>query len=506
MTPPVRPGARGHPVFLGLDLGTTGVRVVAVTLEGEIVAAVTRGYPLLTPRPGWTEQRPSDWLSAVAAALREMVTRLGRRRIAALGLSGQMHGLVALDRAGTVIRPAILWNDQRTGEAVAAIEAAIPRDELIRRTGNRAATGFQLPKLIWLRSQEPVAFARVATVLLPKDFVAHGLTGELATEPSDASGSGCFDLTTRRWAPEILDAVGLDIRWFPPIVASTDIVGRVTGAATEWCALPAGTPVVAGAGDNAAAATGLGVSNRRPRRGSVSLGTSGVIFAPLSTPTPDPEGRVHLFCHADGQYHLLGVTLAAAGSLQWFRDTLAPGRAFDDLLALAGESPPGAHGVTFLPYLAGERTPYMDPALRGAWTGLSLATGQGDLVRSLLEGVAFSLRDVLDLVRPLSNVNALLATGGGARSDLWLRMVGDVLETPLVRPRRDEGAAYGAALLAMLGTGGVATLDHLFPAGDEGAGRITPGGAAPYAEALRRYRASSARTSGESRAAKPGVE
>lgn len=481
-----------RPTFLGLDLGTTGVRVVAVSLEGEVVATASRAYPLLTPRAGWTEQRPSDWLSAVAASLSEIVERLDRRSIAAIGLSGQMHGLVVLDRAGTVIRPAILWNDQRTGEAVAAIERAIPRVELIRRTGNRAATGFQLPKLIWLRSQEPGAFARVATVLLPKDFVAHVLTGVFAAEPSDASGSGCFDLAAKRWDEEILDAVGLDVRWFPPVVASTDIVGRVTREAAEWSALPEGTPVIAGAGDNAAAATGLGISNQHPRRGSVSLGTSGVIFAPLSTPRPDPEGRVHLFCHADGRYHLLGVTLAAAGSLQWFRDTLAPGSAFNDLLALAAGSPPGANGVTFLPYLAGERTPHMDPDLRGAWTGFSLATARGDLVRSLLEGVAFSLRDALDVVRSLSDVEELLATGGGARSDLWLQILGDVLETPLVRPLQDEGAAYGAALLAMLGTSSVPTLDHLFSEVGDGPERIVPAGIGPYTEALRRYRGSSA--------------
>lgn len=436
------------PVTLGLDVGTSGLKAVAMDASGASVATADRSYPLHTPEPGWTEQAPSDWWSAACEALRELTDKLGDREILAVGLSGQMHGMVPLDDSGQVIRPAILWNDQRTGGAVAQIEAAVPTQTLIERGGNPAITGFQLPKVIWLREHEPEAFRRVQQILFPKDYIGFQLTGRMATEPSDASGSNAFHLASKTWDREVLAALDIDVNLFPEVVASDAVVGHVTSAAADATGLRAGTPVVAGAGDNAAAATALGLSSSRPRLGSLSLGTSGVIFAPLREPTPDPEGRVHLFCHADGSYHLLAVTLAAAGSMQWLRDTVFPGRAFDELVELGMNSPRGARGVRFLPYLAGERTPHMDPSLRGAWHGLSLATGPSDLVRSVLEGVAFSLRDALEVIRSLSPIERGLATGGGARSDSWLQIVTDVLELPMSRPEDVPGAAQGAAVLA----------------------------------------------------------
>lgn len=476
-------------VALGLDLGTSGVRVLAVDERGAVVAEANRSYPLLTPRPGWTEQRPRDWAEGSFGALRDLAGRLEGYEIAALGLSGQMHGLVPLDAHGNVVRPALLWNDQRTGAAVEEIERSVPRSEMVRRTGNPAITGFQLAKLVWLRHEEPEAFARTRHVLLPKDYLGFVLAGELYAEPSDASGTNCFHLGSRRWDEDILRELGLDPALYPRVVPSHGVAGRVTPAAARATGLPEGLPVIAGAGDNAAAATGLGLSSARPGLGSVSLGTSGVIFAPIATPTPDPQGRVHLFCHADGGYHLLGVTLAAAGSLQWYRDVLAPGTSFDELVRLAGESPPGANGVIFKPYLAGERTPHLDPHLRGSWRGLSLATTSGDLVRSVLEGVAFSLRDALDVMRPLADLGEVLATGGGAASDLWLRILSDVLELPLARPRQNQGAAYGAALLGLQGAGLVGS--PLEVVDREAAASFTPDAHERYAPALERYREAS---------------
>jgi xylulokinase len=478
----------GNPVFIGLDLGTTGVRVVAVDLDGHLVAEATGAYPLLTPFPGWTEQRPEEWMDACYGALHDLVGKLDGQEVGGLSFSGQMHGMVPLDAAGNVIRPAPLWNDQRTGEQVEAIERAVPRAELIRRTGNRAATGFQLPKVLWLRDEEPEAFGRLAKVLLPKDYVSYELTGRFAAEPSDGSGTGCLNLAAKSWDREILSAVGLTDVYFPEVIGSSDVVGGLTESAAVRCGLPAGLPIVAGAGDNAAAATGLGISNRFPNRGSISLGTSGVIFMPLSEPRPEPEGRVHLFCHADGDYHLLGVTLSAAGSLQWYHDTLARDVSFAALTEKAAESTPGSNGVTFRPYLAGERTPHMNPDLRGSWTGLSLANTEPDLIRSVMEGVAFSLRDAFDLVSNLASVDHLLATGGGARSDLWLQMAADVLQVPLLRPNQDQGAAYGAALLAMIGVGAITSIYDVLGEGYEGDDRVTPGNPEPYVEPLNRYR------------------
>ena len=475
-----------EPVTLGLDVGTSGVRVLAVDERGVVVGETTRAYPLLTPKPGWTEQRPEDWSAATLEALTEMAAELDDYDILALGLSGQMHGMVPLDASGEPVRPAILWNDQRTGAAVADIERRVPRREMIRRTGNPAITGFHAPKLVWLRSEEPENFARTRHSLLPKDYLGYVLTGELASEPSDNSGTNLFNLEQKVWDEEILGALELPPTLFPPVVASHEVTGRLKREVAQQTGLPDGLPVVAGAGDNAAAATGLGLSSRHPGRGNVSLGTSGVLFAPLDEPEPDPEGRVHLFCHADGGYNLLGVTLAAAGSLQWYRDTFAPNASFTELTGLAAESAPGANGVTFKPYLAGERTPHLDPDLRGSWTGLSLATTQGDVVRAVLEGVAFSLRDALDIIRPLASLDELLITGGGAKSKLWLQIVADVLELPLVRPKQNQGAAYGAALLAMQGVGRVERAAGA--ANTEVEERYKPGSAEAYVEGLERYR------------------
>ncbi|MFN6482413.1 MULTISPECIES: xylulokinase [unclassified Nostoc] len=440
-------------IVIGLDLGTGGVRAIAVNLQGQIIAQSTRSYPLLTPQPGWTEQNSSDWVEASLDALFDVTQQLNGHRTIALGLSGQMHGMVALDADGKAIRPAILWNDQRTGKAVAEIEAAIPRQELIQRTGNPAITGFQLPKLLWLRTEEPQAYTRLWQILLPKDYLGYVLTGEAVTEPSDASGVGCLNLANRQWDTNILHALNINPALFPPVIESTAIAGRLKPEIAARVGLPVGLPVVAGGGDNAAAAIGLGISSNNLSRGSLSIGTSGVIFAPCDHPIPDAEGRVHLFCHVDGSYHLLGVTLAAGGSLRWYRDTFAPHISYTELMDMAERSQPGARGVLFLPHLAGERSPHLDPDTRGALVNLSLAHTQADIIRAVLEGVAFSLRSALEVISAIAPLDQLLATGGGARSHIWLQILADVLQTKLIAPKAEEGAAYGAAILAMVGIG-----------------------------------------------------
>lgn len=474
-------------VVIGLDLGTGGVRVIAVDLQGQIVAQTTCSYPLLTPQPGWTEQHPADWVAASLEALAAVAQQLGQHRAIGLGLSGQMHGMVPLDADGQVIRPAILWNDQRTGQAVMELEKRIPRQELIQRTGNPAITGFQLPKLLWLRTAEPQAFARLRQILLPKDYLGYVLTGEAVTEPSDASGVGCLNLVDRQWDEAILDALDISSHFFPQVIDSTEIVGHLKADMAAQVGLPVGLPVIAGGGDNAAAAIGLGISASNLNRGSLSIGTSGVIFAPCDRPIPDPEGRVHLFCHVDGGYHLLGVTLAAGGSLRWYRETLATQMTYPELMDLADRSPVGARGILFLPHLSGERSPHLDPDTRGAWVNLSLAHTQADLIRAVLEGVAFSLRAALDVIHAITPVHQLLTTGGGTRSETWLRILADILNVELIAPRSEEGAAYGAAILAMVGVGVQPNLEAAFQVLPQESRIVPPQSQPVYEAAFDRY-------------------
>jgi xylulokinase len=423
----------------GLDVGTSSTKGIAVAPDGEVLAVEEEEYPLATPRPGWAEQDPHDWWAASEAVLERLRARAGRP--AGIGLAGQMHGLVALDAAGDVVRPAILWNDGRTGAECAEIEERVGLERLISLTGNRALTGFTAPKLLWLRRHEPERFARVARIMLPKDYVRLRLCGEHAIDVADASGTLLFDVAGRRWSDEVLAALEVDAAWLPRVHESPEVSGETAD----------GVPVAAGAGDQAAGALGVGVDGPGPL--SVVLGTSGVVFAALPAFAADAEARVHAFCHAvPGAWHAMGVMLSAAGSLRWLRDVAAPGVGFGELVDEAAAWEPGAEGAVFLPYLAGERTPHADPDARGSFTGLSLRHDRGALVRAVLEGVAYGLRDSLDLVRELGvEPERGRVSGGGARSELWLRIVASVLELPLERVEVEEGAAYGAALL-----GGVA--------------------------------------------------
>jgi xylulokinase len=424
-------------VCVGLDVGTTGAKAVAVSPDGAVLARAEHSYPLSTPRPGWSEQDPEDWWRAAEAALAEVSAGV---EVAGIGVSGQMHGLVALDDARRVLRPAILWNDQRTGDECAEIEALIGVDRLIELTGNRALAGLTAPKLLWLRRHEPATFARIARICLPKDYVRLRLTDEWATDVADASGTLLLDVAARRWSEEVLAAIDIPPSWLPPVLESSEISVRYGSI-----------PVAAGAGDCAAAALGVGID--RPGPLSIVLGTSGVVFAALPDYRPEPAGRLHTFCHAvPGTWHAMGVMLSAAGSLQWFRDRLAPEASFDELVAEAEGWAAGADGLMFLPYLAGERTPHADPNARGAFVGLSTHHDRGALVRAVLEGVAFGLRDSLELLRGLGVESShARVSGGGSRGDVWLRIVASVLGIPLETTAAEEGSAYGAALL-----GGVA--------------------------------------------------
>jgi xylulokinase len=425
--------------LVGLDVGTTGVKALAVSPEGEVLARIDEAYPLSTPQPGWAEQDPEDWWRATESAL----AGLAVADLTGIGFTGQMHGLVVLDERERVLRPAILWNDQRTAAECAEIEERLGLRRLVELTGNRALPGFTAPKLLWLRRHEPEVYARIAHVLLPKDYVRLRLTGERAIDATDASGTLLFDVARRRWSDEVLAALEIPREWLPPVLESPAVAGHTS----------AGVPVAAGAGDQAAGALGVGVD--RPGPLSVVLGTSGVVFAALPAFAANPEGRLHSFCHAvpDG-WHAMGVMLAAAGSLRWLRDAMAPGESFETLTADAEPWPPGVEGLLFLPYLAGERTPHADPDARAAFVGLSLRHDRGALVRAVLEGVAFGLRDALELLKELGvEPRAGRASGGGARSDLWLRIVATVLEVPLERALVEEGAAYGAALLGGVAAG-----------------------------------------------------
>jgi xylulokinase len=467
-------------LLVGLDVGTTSVKGLALRPDGTVVAREEAAYPLRTPRPGWAEQDPEAWWRAARTVL-DALAAAGPA--AAIGLAGQMHGLVLLDRADHVLRPAILWNDARTGAEAAEVEAAVGgRARLVRLVGNRALAGFTAPKLAWVRRREPDVHARIARVLLPKDYVRLRLCGEHATDVADASGTLWLDVRARRWSAEALDALGVDPAWLPRLHESVDVSGLA----------PGGVPVAAGAGDQAAGAVGVGVAHGGGPL-SVALGTSGVVFAALDAYGADPEGRVHAFCHAvPGAWHGMGVVLSAAGSLRWLRDAMGADAPFERLVAEAAAWAPGAEGLTFLPYLAGERTPHADPDARGAFCGLALRHDRGALVRAVLEGVAYGLRDALDLVLGLGGRPEVgRVSGGGAASDLWLRILASVLELPLQRTAVEEGAAFGAALLAGVAGGVFADVDEAIAACVRPGTVVEPVAAwvEPYREGRERFRA-----------------
>ena len=442
--------------FLGIDTSTTSSKALLIDENGEVIAVASSPHTLQTPRPLWSEQNPREWWEAVAASIKSVLEKagIGGERIAAVGLTGQMHGLVLLDDAGNVLRPAILWNDQRTQSQCDEIHQIIGKEKFIQITGNVALTGFTAPKILWVKENEPELFEKAKHVLLPKDYIRYQLTGEYAMDKADGAGTVLFDLKARDWSDEVLSALEIPAGWMPKTFEGPEFTGYLTREASSLTGLKAGTPVAAGGGDQAAQAVGVGAVE--PGIVGLTVGTSGVVFATTPSALIEPDGRLHAFCHAvPGMWHFMGVMLSAAGSLQWYRDTLAPNTGFDDLLKEAEAIPAGSEGLQFLPYLSGERTPHPDPLARGAFIGLTLRHSRAHMTRSVLEGVAFGLKDSFTLIQNagLGAITQVRASGGGTKGGLWRQILASALEAELVTVNTTEGAAYGAALLAGVGAG-----------------------------------------------------
>lgn len=478
-------------LVLGIDSSTTATKAVLVAPDGTVVAVGVAEYGFDAPRPGWSEQSPHLWWTGTQQAIAAALSAAGvdGAAVDAVGLTGQMHGSVLLDAAGEVVRPALLWNDQRTSAQCDEIRRRVGTERLIEATGNDALTGFTAPKMLWVRENEPDAWARVAHVMLPKDYVRYRLTGEVATDVADASGTLLLDVAARAWSAEVTNALDLDSVLLPALFEGPEVTGTVSAQAAEATGLRPATPVVAGGGDQAANAVGVGAVDAEI--GALSLGTSGVVFLPTREPLVHPEGRVHSFCHSvPDTWHVMGVMLSAAGSLRWYRDTLAPGEPFADLVAEAVSVEPGAEGLRFLPYLTGERTPHPDPDARGAFVGLTVRHTRAHLTRAVLEGVAFGLRDGLEVMReagaPLPA--EFRASGGGTKSALWRQIVADVLHVPVVTVATAEGAAFGAAALAAVGAGWFASVSDATEALVAASGTTAPAVPEAYTDAYASYR------------------
>ena len=450
--------------LLGIDVGTGGTRALVIGGDGRVLGTGMSDHaPFVSPQPGWAEQSPEDWWRASLVAVRAALTGSGidPHTITAIGLSGQMHGAVLLDGDLRVVRPAIIWCDQRTGAECEWLNCTIGAESLLTHTCNPALTNFTLTKLLWVRAQEPDAWRRVRHVLLPKDYVRLRLSRSLAMDVTDASGTLMFDVARRQWSRAILDGVGIDPALLPQVFESAEVSSHVSEEGASASGLAQGTPIVGGAGDQAAGAIGIGVT--RPGVVSATIGTSGVVFAATDRPSMDPKGRLHTFCHAaPNRWHLMGVTQAAGLSLRWLRDQLGvPSEGYEKLTAEAAQVPAGAGGVLWAPYLMGERTPHLDPDVRGALVGLVASHHRGHIVRAVMEGVAFSLRETLTIFDELSvPVSSIRLGGGGARSPLWRQIQADVYGRPVETVVVDEGAAFGAAVLAGIGAGIWRDVDH----------------------------------------------
>ena len=438
--------------WLGIDIGTGGSRALLLDAQGAVVNSATAPHQdMRMDRPLWAEQDPDDWWAASQRAIQSVLADVSAGEVTGIGLAGQMHGLVLLDRDDRVIRPALIWCDQRSQPQVDWINAQVGAERVLSLTANPMLTGFTLPKLLWVREHEPSNFERIRRVLLPKDYIRFKLTGEYATDVSDASGTGLFDVAHRRWSVEMAERVGIDAGLLPRAFESSELTGVIT---QRVAGLKPATPVFAGAGDQASSAVGNGIV--ADGVASCTLGTSGVVFAQTSQPVYDPLGRVHTFCHAaPDRWHVMGVTQGAGLSLQWFRNTLASDRSYDQLMEEAAGSPPGAQGLMWLPYLMGERTPHLDALARGGWIGLTAKHTRADMIRAVIEGVSYSQKDSLGLIEGMGvAIESVRLSGGGARSLFWRQVLADVLGKRIVTLRVSEGSAYGAALLAMAGSEG----------------------------------------------------
>ncbi len=447
---------KNRAIFLGLDISTTGAKALLIDAQGNVIDSCTHPLELSTPKPLWSEQNPLDWWDGMVKSIHNVIKQaeITGNDIKAIGLTGQMHGLVMLDGEGNVLRPAILWNDQRTAKQCDDIRNLVGRQELINTTGNDALTGFTAPKILWVQQNEPEVFNSTRHILLPKDYIRYRLTHEFATDKAGASGTILFDLRNRDWSNEILGKLSIPVEWLPKTFEGPEITGVVQAEAASVTGLRTGIPVIGGGGDQAAQAVGVGAVE--PGIIGLTLGTSGVVFAPTPGALIEPQGKLHAFCHAvPGQWHLMGVMLSAAGSFQWYRNNLAPDCTYDDLTLEAGEVSAGSEGLLFMPYLTGERTPYPDPYARAGWIGITIRHNRKHMSRALLEGVAFGLKDSFELVKSagLGSIEQVRVSGGGARSPVWRQILASVFNTELVTVNTTEGAAFGAALLAGVGSG-----------------------------------------------------
>lgn len=488
--------------LLGIDVGTTGSKSLLIDQAGRVVTSAVVEYPMYTPRPLWMEQHPADWWVAAAKSIRQVMAEAGIEpgHVAGIGLTGQMHGLVLLDAQGEVLRPCIMWNDQRTATQCTAITRQMGAEQVLRLTGNPVLPGFTAPKIVWVRENEPEIYRQTAKVLLPKDYVRYRLTDGFFSEVSDASGTSLFDVGQRCWSDEMLGVVGVPRSWLPEVTESPVVSARVSPSAARETGLLAGTPVVGGGGDQAAQAVGTGIFAEGVV--SVTIGTSGVVFAASEVYRVEPQGRLHAFCHAvPRMWHLMGVMLSAGGSFRWYRDTLgdleraqAEEAGLDPyglLTEAAAQVAPGCEGLLFLPYLAGERTPHPDPNARGVFFGLTLRHSKAHLTRAVLEGVSYGLRDSLELMRALGlSIEQVRASGGGARSPLWRQILADMFDAEIATVRVTEGAAYGAALLAAVGAGVYGSVVEACQAAVQVTGSTQPGPVASvYADYYPLYRA-----------------
>ncbi|MGB2965200.1 MAG: xylulokinase [Anaerolineales bacterium] len=442
--------------FIGIDTSTTATKALLMNKNGQVQGVASSEYSYETPKALWTEQDPALWWHAAVKSIHKVIanTKVDTATIKGIGLTGQMHGLVLLNNKHDVLRPAILWNDQRTSTQCDTIRLKLGREKLIQITGNDALTGFTAPKILWVQENEPEIWKQTRHILLPKDYLRYKFTGEFASDRAGGSGTILFDLAKRDWSSEVLSALNIPVEYLPQTFEGTDVTGILTPAVADKLGLPAGIPVFGGGGDQAASAVGTGAV--RTGVVSLSLGTSGVVFAATDNPYIEPEGRLHAFCHSvPGKWHLMGVMLSAAGSLRWHRDTFAPETDFEKLLESVVEIPPGSDGLFFLPYLTGERTPYPDPLARAAFVGLTIRHSFPHLTRAVLEGVSFGLRDSFELMKStgLEDISQVRITGGGARSSIWRQILADVFQAEIVTVNTEEGAAYGAALLAAVGSG-----------------------------------------------------
>jgi len=452
--------------LMGIDIGTTGVKIVIIDIEGNLKATHTVEYPLITPKPGWAEQNPEDWFNATIKCIKKILKKseVKGEEIKGIGLTGQMHGSVFLDEKFNVIYPAILWCDQRTAQECNDINEIVGKDKVFEITCNPVLTGFQAPKIIWLRKNHPEIYKNVRKILLPKDYIRFCLTGEFATDVSDASGTSLFDVKNRKWSEEILEKLQIPLEFLPEVYEGTEITGYIKRDIAKLTGLAENTPVVAGGGDQAAGGVGNGVVEEG--KVSVTVGTSGVVFAHSEKVIVDPLGRLHTFCHAvPGKWHLMGVMLSAGGSFRWLRDNLCEEEKreakkkkidpYEIMTEKAKNIPVGSEGLIFLPYLTGERCPYPDPYARGVFFGLSLKHTKSHIIRSAMEGITYGLRDSVEIMKEINLPigEKFIASGGGGKSNFWCQMMADIFGKKIVRLICQEGAPFGAAILASVGTG-----------------------------------------------------